>query len=316
MNDRDPISAILIAGPTASGKSAIALHLAEALDGIVINADAMQVYRDLRIVTARPTPSQEARAPHRLYGVLDAEESCSAGRWLDLVRPVLSNTLLDDKLPIIVGGTGLYLKALTEGIAPIPPIPDSIREQAQTLYDKLGGEAFRRQLKEMDPEGAAKLPPTDRQRLIRAFEVAKATGMPLGKWHKLPARPVITGKTLRFILNPERTALYARCDERFDRMVMAGAVDEVKALVSRGLSHDLPVMKALGVQELAAYLAGEVSLERATSQVKTATRRYAKRQIAWLKTQMIAWTSIKEQYMEKIKGEIFMKIFESGLTLK
>ncbi len=316
MNDRDPISAILIAGPTASGKSTIALHLAEALDGIVINADAMQVYRDLRIVTARPTPSQEAQVPHRLYGVLDAEEPCSAGRWLDLVKPVLSNALRDNKLPIIVGGTGLYLKALTEGLAPIPPIPDSIREQARTLYDKLGRDAFWRELKEMDPEGAAKLPPTDRQRLIRAFEVAKATDMPLGEWHQLPARPIITGKSLRFVLRPERTALYARCDERFDRMVTSGAVDEVKALIARNLSHALPVMKALGVQELAAYLAGEISLEKAASQVKTATRRYAKRQMAWLKTQMIAWTVIKEQYMGKIRSEIFMKIFESGLTLK
>ncbi len=315
MNSRADVSAILIAGPTASGKSAIALDLAETVDGMVINVDAMQVYRELRVLTARPSLSDEQRAPHRLYGVLGAEVACSAGQWLEFAKAALDEARRTHKMPIFVGGTGLYFKALTDGIAPVPPIPTYVREQARSLYDELGAADFWRELEKLDPEGAAGVPPTDRQRLIRAFEVVTATGTPLGDWHQLPTSPTLLGRALRYVLCPDRASLYARTDARFDHMLENGAVDEVRALLGRGLSSELPAMKALGVRELADFLAGDVNLETAASQAKMATRRYAKRQITWFKNQMIAWEGINAQEMENLGQRIFTNICNTSLTL-
>ncbi len=314
MNKEAKPSAILIAGPTASGKSAIALDVAEAFGGVIINADAMQVYRDLHVLTARPSRAEEARVPHRLYGVLDAAEPCSAGRWLELVKPVLEDALQSSGLAIFVGGTGLYFKALTEGIAPVPQIPASVREDARALYETLGGEAFHRELKKLDPDSAAALPTTDRQRLVRAFEVATATGKPLSAWHKLPALPILTGPALCFVLWPDWDELYRRIDARFDQMLEAGAVEEARMLIGRDLSPDLPALKALGVQELGRHFAGDLDLESAAIQAKIATRRYAKRQRTWFKAKMMSWKRINTQEMEKMRHEIFTNICDSGLT--
>ncbi len=311
-----PPAALLIAGPTASGKSAIALAVAKELKGMIINTDSMQVYRDVPILTAQPDAAARAQAPHRLYGVLDAGEVCSAGRWLALAAEALAEARKCGMLPIFVGGTGLYFRALTEGLAPVSAIPEPVRRQARALYEELGGERFRARLAVRDPESAARLPPGDRQRLIRAWEVVTATGRPLAEWQAQNAAPLLSGPDLRLALMPDRDWLYGRCEARFDAMLAAGAVDEVKALQARGLPPDRPVMKALGVPQLGAFLAGECSLEAAVAAAKTATRRYAKRQMTWIKTQMISWNIISAQDSERLTEKIFTIIRENALTLR
>src|SRR6266568_6743651 len=255
---------ILIAGPTASGKSALALELAAALGGTIINADALQIYRDLRILSARPDDAALARVPHRLYGYLDAAERGSAGRWRELALAEIADTHTTGRLPIVVGGTGLYLRALQHGLAAIPPIPAAIREEAAALHRALGGAAFRERLAARDPVAAARLSPGDRQRLVRAWEVVYATGRPIGEWQAAPA----AASPYRFasiLLAPPREALYAACDARFLGMIAAGALDEAAALGVRGLDPELPVMKAVGVPELLRHLRGDIALDKAVA---------------------------------------------------
>jgi len=276
---------ILVTGPTASGKSGLALALAERFDGVVINADSMQVYRELAILTARPEAEALARAPHRLYGLLPGDEPCSAGRWRGLALAEIEAALGAGRLPIVVGGTGLYLKALEGGLAGLPEIPEEIRAAARACHVELGAVAFHAALSARDPAMGERLHPSDRQRAIRAWEVLEATGRSLAEWQAEQGGEASPYRFARIVLAPPRAALYAACDGRFEVMLDKGGLEEVRALLALGLDPALPVMKALGVPELAAHLRGEMTLERAVAQAQQATRRYAKRQMTWLRTQ-------------------------------
>jgi tRNA dimethylallyltransferase len=282
--------AILIAGPTASGKSALALALAQELGGVVINADSMQVYRDLRILTARPTRAEEVRIPHRLNGQVDAAESYSAGRWCQDAAAALADTRRAGRLPIVVGGTGLFFKALTQGLAAVPAIPADIRADVRAKLARDGASAVHAELARRDPASAARLMPGDRARIARALEVMLATGRSLIDWHRegMPAGldPALAAK---IFLVPDRAALLRRIDARFDAMLEAGAIEEVRALAARGLDPELPAMKAHGVPWLMRYLKGEITLTEAVEGGKRDTRQYTKRQATWFRNQMPGW---------------------------
>ncbi|HEY4775269.1 MAG TPA: tRNA (adenosine(37)-N6)-dimethylallyltransferase MiaA [Xanthobacteraceae bacterium] len=293
-------AAILIAGPTASGKSALALALAQKLGGVILNADAMQVYRDLRIITARPTPEDEARVPHRLYGHVEAGEDYSVGRYLLDAAAALAEARRAGWLPILVGGTGLYFKALTQGLAGVPPIPAALRAAVRARLAAEGPAALHAELTARDPAMAARLAPADRQRMARALEVVLATGRSLADWHREARPPVIEAHAAAAIfLAPERAALYARIDVRFDAMLAAGALEEARALAGRALDPLLPAMKAHGVPWLIRHLAGEMTLEAAATQAKLDTRHYAKRQMTWFRTQLPQWRWVKPEEAER-----------------
>ncbi len=277
-------SLVIVAGPTASGKSSLALALAEELRGTIINADSMQVYRDLDVLTARPEPAALARVPHRLYGVIDVAEACSAGRWRALAMAEIAAARAAGRVPLLVGGTGLYLRALLEGLAPVPPVPAALREEARALQARLGGAAFHALLTDLDPETAGRLAPGDAHRLIRAYEVVKATGQGLAAWRRAQSAPGVNAAAI--VLLPPREALYAACDARFLAMVARGAEAEAAALLARGLAPTLPVMKALGIRELGDALAGRIDRGAAIAAAQQATRRYAKRQYTWFRHQL------------------------------
>jgi tRNA dimethylallyltransferase len=282
----------LIAGPTASGKSALALRLAQTLDGEIVNADALQLYADLRALSARPTPEEEAQAPHHLFGVADGADGWSVGRWLRAATGVLDEIAARGKPAVVVGGTGLYFKALTEGLAEIPPIPAAARLQATAQFDTEGEAVTRARLELADPVSEARIAPSDRTRLIRALEVWLATGRSLTAWHAQTRPALAAGSWRAAAIEPDRAALYDRCDARLGAMVEAGALDEVARLTARGLAPDLPVMKAVGVRELAAHLRGEMTLEAALTAARQETRRYAKRQLTWIRNQTPNWPRI------------------------
>ena len=299
---------IIIAGPTASGKSALALAVARAFDGTIINADSMQVYRDLRVLTARPDDAALAAAPHRLDGILDGAELCSAARWADLAHGEIAAAHARDRLPIVVGGTGLYLRTLLNGIAAVPEIPHEIREAARARHREIGGEAFRAELAGLDPGAAAKLPPGDSQRLVRAYEVVKATGRTLGDWQRAGAQGVPRYDSRQFVILPPRDALYAACDGRLDAMIAAGALDEVAALKARDLSPELPIMKAVGVPELMQNLSGALDLPAAIAAAQQATRRYAKRQYTWFRHQLADAQILDAQLSHSFHASVCQKI--------
>ena len=282
----------LIAGPTASGKSALALRLAEAIGAELVNADSMQLYADLNVLTARPSPAEMARAPHHLYGVADAAEAWSVGRWLQAARRHLGRIAGLGRPAVVVGGTGLYFRALTLGLADIPAVPASTRDEVTGRYDSLGESAFRSRLAAHDPLSAQRIQPGDRQRLIRAASVLDATGRSLSAWREAGPAALQPGAYHAVVLDPARAALYARCDARLQVMAEAGALDEVAALLARSLPPDLPAMKALGVREFAAFLQGRCSLSEAVSQAQLQTRRYAKRQTTWFRNQTPDWARI------------------------
>jgi tRNA dimethylallyltransferase len=290
---------VVIAGPTASGKSALALELAAAYGGTIINADALQLYRDLRILTARPDDAALALAPHRLYGVLDAAERGSAGSWRALALGEIEAAYANGHLPIVVGGTGLYLRALTEGLAAIPPIPAAVRAEAAELYRELGGTAFRTQLVALDPEAAKRLPAGDRQRLTRAYAVMRATGRPIAAWQARGGEAACY-RFAKILMLPPRAAVYAACETRFRAMIAAGALDEAAALGARCLDPELPAMKAVGLPELLGHLRGGTTLEEAILLAIRATRRYAKRQMTWFRHRMTPDLSLGEQYSESL----------------
>jgi tRNA dimethylallyltransferase len=284
------LKAILIAGPTASGKSAVALQLAEHLGGTIINADSMQVYRELCILTARPDAAERARVPHRLYGMVPAAEAYSVGHWLAAAADAVGEAEGEGKVPILTGGTGLYFKALSEGLAPVPDVPPEIRAYWRDRAAAIGAENLHRELSDRDPGMAARLPPTDPQRLVRALEVIDATSISLAEWQGANAAPVLPLEgVLRLVIAPEREALYAAIDARFDAMIEAGATEEVRALLALGLDPGLPCMRAHGVRELALYLSGDAGLAEAVAKAKTEQRRYAKRQMTWAKRFMKDW---------------------------
>jgi tRNA dimethylallyltransferase len=275
---------MVVAGPTASGKSALALRLAEAERGVIINADSMQLYRDLRLLTARPTLEDHARAPHRLYGILDATDPASAGRWLQLAEAAIDEALAAGRPAIVVGGTGLYLHALLHGLAPVPDIPAEVRRAARARLALLGAPAFHAELAALDPATAAQLRPTDRQRLMRAYEVVTATGRPLAAWQAMPPLRVdLPARRCGLALMPPRPALYQRIERRLRATIEHGALEELKAFAERSLPADLPLMRAVAVPELLAHLSGQVDLDTALERAIVQTRRYAKRQLTWLR---------------------------------
>ncbi len=282
----------LIAGATASGKSRLALDMAAKTGAVIINADSQQLYADLRILSARPSVEDEARAEHRLYGVADAAESWSVGRWTRAVMPLLDELAAQDRPVLLVGGTGLYFNALTRGLADIPAVPDAVRDAVQTDYDAEGEAAFRRRLAEVDPVAAAAITPGDRQRLIRALAVAQSTGRSLSAW-KADTQPLLApGSYDALVVEPSRDRLYAACDARVSQMIQNGALDEVRALLARTLDPTLPAMKAVGVPELTTHLSGTTTLDQAVAAIRLSTRHYAKRQLTWFRNQTSNWARV------------------------
>lgn len=280
----------LVAGPTASGKSAWALEAAERTGAVIVNADSQQLYADLRVLSARPSPEDEAREDHRLYGVADAADAWSVGRWSRAVMTLLA--ALDGRPALLTGGTGLYFTALTRGLADIPEVPDDVRTATGQAFDIQGEAAFRSRLSALDPAAEARIEAGDRQRLTRAMAVAEHTGRSLSDWTADTTPLLAPGTWTGVVIEPDRETLYANCDRRVARMVDEGALDEVRALVARGLDPGLPAMKAVGVREFAAHLAGETTLAQAVEATRQATRNYAKRQLTWFRNQTPGWRRV------------------------
>lgn len=279
-------NAILIAGPTASGKSALALSLARQTNGVVVNTDSMQVYSVLRLLTARPDDDDLAAAPHHLYGHVDPRASYSTGRWTDDVQQLARSGLFESRPPIFVGGTGLYFKALLDGLSQMPPVPEDVRQKWREALAREGPGALHPLLAERDPEAARFIRPTDGQRIVRALEVHDASGRPLSHWQKAKGKPLVDGASAKLIvIEPDRARLAERISRRFDLMMDNGAVDEVRALAAMSPDAAAPVMKAIGVRELMAVDRGEMLLADAIERAKIATRQYAKRQMTWFRNQ-------------------------------
>ncbi len=283
--------AVLIAGPTASGKSALALGLAERLGGVVVNADALQVYRELSVLSARPSPADEARVAHALYGIAGVHEAFSVARWVQAAGDALAEIRARGQVALIVGGTGLYFAALLKGLSPIPEIHPTIRAEARLMLAQYGNERFHALLAARDPAMGQRLDTGDSQRLVRAWEVIEATGQSLDEWQKLKGTPVLTGAMARFVLKPNRDWLKAQIGRRFEQMMAQGALEEVRALGE--IDAALPAARALGVPQLRAHLRGEMPLEHAVERAVTETRQYAKRQMTWFRNQMPDWTGIE-----------------------
>ncbi len=295
---------IVIGGPTASGKSAAALSLARRLPATIINADSMQVYRELFVLTARPGKAEMAATPHRLFGVMSVAERCTAGRWREMALGEIADAHAAGRLPILVGGTGLYLKALMGGLAAIPPIEATVRAWTQARHRALGSTAFHAELAMHDPETAARLSPGDTQRVIRAYEVWRATGRPLSAYQReTPPHPSLNFISL--VLLPPREALHGAIDVRCRAMLSDGALDEVRALMALHLDPTLPAMKAVGVRELARHISGEIDRVSALALFQRATRQYAKRQLTWFRHQMPETQIWNAQFSESLVDEMF-----------
>ena len=321
---------ILIGGPTASGKSNLALDLAEALEdsggAAIINADSMQVYSDLRIVTDRPSPEDESRVPHGLYGVLPGAEACSAGRWRRMAVEAIAKAHTQGRTAIVVGGTGLYLRALTEGLAEIPDIPDAIRRNARAAMEDKGPELFHAELVAADPVAAQAIPVGDTQRSIRAWEVWQTTGRSLMDWQNdPPMKGGLSEPVAKIVVIPNREDVYARAEARVAGMIEQGVLDEIRALEALKLAADLPIMRAVGVPEFLAVVRGEQALSEAIGQVAQASRRFAKRQYTWFRHQTPDWkvfspgsvpggASQNAQQSESFFSEVFPFIRQTLLT--
>jgi tRNA dimethylallyltransferase len=285
------LTVILIAGPTASGKSALGLGLADKLGGVIVNADSMQVYRDLRVITARPTPAEEAATPHVLYGHVDAAERYSVGAWCVDAAAAFAAADRDGRTAIVVGGTGLYFESLSKGLAAVPPIAPDIRAAVRVRLEAQGSPALHAELARLDPVMAQRLMPADRSRIARALEVVLATGRSLADWHRDGMPPALdAARAIKIFLDPERSALQGRIEARFAAMLAAGALDEVAALAARGLDPSLPAMKAHGVPWLIRHLEGEIDLKEAAAGGVRDTWRYTKRQATWFRNRMPDWT--------------------------
>ncbi len=306
---------LIVAGPTASGKSALAMDVAAQFNGVVINADSMQVYSELNILSARPSEEDERRVPHRLYGVFPPSRSCSVAQWLEMATKEVEAAFAAGRLPVVTGGTGMYLRALMHGLAPIPTVPDVIRAEVQQKLDATGPQALHDELSEIDPETAARLAPGDSQRLIRAVEVFRATQRPLSQWLADGNRGALDDARFGvLVLMPPRAELYARIDARFEQMVEHGGLDEVRAIMELGLDPGLSAMKAVGVRELAAYLSGEITREEAVAKAQQASRNYAKRQMTWFRNQIREAETIFAQYSESQRSKIFSFVRQFVLT--
>ncbi|WP_307373320.1 tRNA (adenosine(37)-N6)-dimethylallyltransferase MiaA [Peteryoungia aggregata] len=279
--------AILITGPTASGKSALALDFARLYDGVVINADSMQVYDTLRVVTARPSDADMEGVPHRLYGHVPAGQSYSTGDWLREMDHLLGTLKAEGRMPVIVGGTGLYFKALTGGLSDMPVIPDPVRAVLRERLAAEGGDVLHRELSTVDPQMADRLNPSDGQRIVRALEVFRVTGRSIADFQKQSGPMLVEPeRALRLVVLPDRNLLHARINLRFEKMMTEGAIEEVVALLDLGLAPEMPVMKAIGVSQIADMLAGHISRAEAIARASAATRQYAKRQMTWFRNQM------------------------------
>ncbi|MPT48928.1 MAG: tRNA (adenosine(37)-N6)-dimethylallyltransferase MiaA [Sphingobium sp.] len=307
---RPPLA--LIAGPTASGKSALAIALAEKANGIIINADASQIYADLRILSARPSAEEEARAPHRLFGAMDGATPCSAAHWATLAKAEIAAAHQAGKLPILVGGTGLYIRTLLDGIAPVPEIDADIREAVRGLAVADAYAALSRE----DPDSAAVLAPADSARIARALEVIRSTGRSIRDWRAHKEGGIEDQVHLApLILLPPREWLITRCDIRFEHMLEQGAVEEVQALLARQLAPELPVMRAIGVPEIQAWLNGDLSHEEMIQRGQIATRQYAKRQYTWFSRQPPGhWPRHEEEINIKNNADIVIKLQSMILT--
>jgi tRNA dimethylallyltransferase len=304
-----PQSILVSAGPTASGKSGFALKVAEKYNGVIINCDSMQVYRELRIITARPSSADERDISHKLYGVVSVEGSFSVGIWRNMAIAEIEACWQTGKLPIVTGGTGLYIKALMEGLTEIPKVSSKIREKVIARHNKIGVDAFHKELKEFDPISAERLNKSDSQRVIRAFEVYVATERSLSDWHKQkPTAEPLSAHYQSIIFEPPRGALYVKCEDRLDWMVKNGALDEVRDLMNANLDPGCPPMKALGVPEIIAYLNSDLTLEEALNVAKQSTRHYVKRQMTWFRNQIVQDYGINAQYSESLLSDIFSNI--------
>ena len=287
------LDAVLIAGPTAGGKSALAMELAENLGGTIVNADSMQVYSELAVLTARPSAADEARIPHRLYGHVKASERYSVGIYQAQAAGALAETRSGKRVVIFTGGTGLYFDALTKGLSPIPAISVEIRDGVRGQFEAMGRDAFFDAFARRDPASASKLRVSDTQRVLRAAAVLEATGRPLAEWQEMSGRPVLAGlRVARLVLAPPREVLFERIDRRFEAMIRQGAVEEARLLL--GLDPGLPAAKALGLPQLQGYLRGQATLENAVGEAQLATRRYVKRQMTWFRNRMREWTWLEE----------------------
>ena len=303
-----PATYIMIAGPTASGKSQLAVDLAWKLDGEVINADSMQLYADLSILSARPSKADMQDIPHHLYGVLDGGHRASVAAWLELAATAITAIWARGKMPIIIGGTGMYLDAAVNGIAPIPGVPANIHEDCVALFDAIGGVAFRQKLALHDPLVASRLDDGDRQRLIRAMGVFNATGIALGQFQKAEHKGALIGRPVKIAMLPPRDVLYACIDTRFDVMLDQGAMDEVRQFINRQLDPSLPLMKALGVTALKAVLDKEMTIDEAAYIAKRDSRHYAKRQMTWLRNNYNAQITLNTKLSESLMESIFSLI--------
>jgi tRNA dimethylallyltransferase len=297
----NPPQALIVAGPTCSGKSALAIRLAECLHGTVINADSMQVYRELRIVTARPTPAEEAQVPHALYGVRPAAQAGSVAWWRDAALTAMEAARQAGRLPILCGGTGLYFLSLTQGIAEIPP-PGAARDEARALLASLGPAGLHARLAEIDPASAARIDPADSQRIARAYEVRLGTGRGLAEWQARAAPPA-PWRFAAILLDPPRAALRGAIAARFDAMLRQGAVDEVRALLALHLDPALPAMRAHGVPELAAHLRGDIAVDEAARRATLATGQYTKRQATWFRHHELAPEARTHTIHARIAGQ-------------
>src|SRR5258705_5846409 len=296
---RMPLDAILIAGPTASGKSGLAMELAQTLGGIVINADSMQVYAELAVLTARPSADDETRTPHRLYGHVKASAPYSVGRYQEEAAAMLAEARSAKRVAIFTGGTGLYFDALTKGLSPIPGVSAEIRDGVRQRFEAIGRDAFFAEFAHRDPSTASKLRVSDTQRVLRAAGVLEATGRPLVEWQEMSGRPVLGGlRVARLLLAPSREILSERIDRRFETMVAQGALEEARLLL--GLDPALPAAKALGIPQLQEYLLGRSTLESAIAEAQLATRRYVKRQMTWFRNRMKEWDWFEEARLSNI----------------
>ena len=303
---------LIIAGPTASGKSALATDIAEQAGGVIINADSMQLYSDLPILTAQPAAADRRSVSHRLYGVLDGAERCSVAHWLELVGAEVVAARQQGLLPILTGGTGFYLAAAEKGISPIPEVSETVHQQAEADLARHGGAVIRSWLAQQDPLTADRLPAGDSQRLVRALGVLRQTGQPLSYWQAQPAGGMLDGDFVRLVQMPPRAEIYQAIDRRFEAMLAAGALAEVERLLARRLDASLPVMKALGVSQLAGYLAGKQTREEAVMLAQRDTRHYAKRQMTWIRNNFQTNIMHDQKYNNKKFAKIFSKIVKTA----
>ena len=298
---------VLLSGPTATGKSSLASKLAEKIDGEIINADSIQLYRDLFILTARPDIKKE-KIKHHCYGFLDGDINWSVGKWINEINKILKDVIKRKKVPIVVGGTGFYFKAITDGLSPIPDIDKSIRLKIENDLEKNGLTKLQKRLAFIDPKASEKINPNDRQRIMRALEVYEGTNKKISDFWLMKREKIINYKSINFKIDADREWIYKNCDLRVDYMFENGAVEEVRHLLTKNYSENSPIMKAIGVDEITSFLNSDITLDKALELIKFKTHQYAKRQITWINNQMISWNSINTQYSNKIINEIIKKL--------